>query len=262
MFIVGQKENIGLIDDGKLDNANFIIIKGPRNYGKTYLTKYIANHYNMNYVLLDNKVDTIRNLVQYSDKNNNCCYHFKDFEKSSPAAKAALLKIAEETPKGIKIVITTSSYNILQTLISRAYVLNIEPYSNEDIEEYNNKLDLDNNLFDIINNQLKINITPSKLFKYKNTEEIEKIVEVAKTCSMSINNGLKLEDISVISNNFWKQDPENMSTFLELIKGGIDKNLRGYYKIISSIEKTNYLLRNVSISNYKQLIHNMLMEMV
>lgn len=79
---------------------------------------------------------------------------------------------------------------------------------------------------------------------------------------MSINNGLKLEDISVISNNFWKQDPENMSTFLELIKGGIDKNLRGYYKIISSIEKTNYLLRNVSISNYKQLIHNMLMEMV
>ena len=50
MYLVGQEENKKLIDEGKLDNANFIIIKGPKNHGKTYLTKYIADHYKMNYV--------------------------------------------------------------------------------------------------------------------------------------------------------------------------------------------------------------------
>ena len=109
MYLVGQRRNKELIDGGKLDNASFILIKGPKNYGKTYMAKYIANHYKMGYLLLDNKVDTIRELVSSSNKNNNCLYHFKDFDKSSPAAKAALLKIAEETPKGVKIVVTTSA---------------------------------------------------------------------------------------------------------------------------------------------------------
>ena len=98
MYLVGQEKNKKLIDNGKLDNANFIIIKGPTNYGKTYLAKYIANHFNLTYVALDNKVATIRELVRISNKNNECLYHFKDFEKSSPAAKASLLKIAEKTP--------------------------------------------------------------------------------------------------------------------------------------------------------------------
>ena len=159
MYLVGQEENKKLIDEGKLDNANFIIIKGPKNHGKTYLTKYIADHYKMNYVLLDNKVDTIRSLVENSNNDNNCLYHFRDFEKSSPAAKAALLKIAEETPYGVKIVITTSAYNMLDTLISRAYNMNIQAYSKENLLEYINTLDLDKNLLETLKIKYNLSLT-------------------------------------------------------------------------------------------------------
>ena len=55
MYLVGQEKNKELIDNGKLDNSSFIIIKGPTNYGKTYLTKYIADYY----IELEGKVDAI-----------------------------------------------------------------------------------------------------------------------------------------------------------------------------------------------------------
>lgn len=259
MYLVGQEKNKKLIDNGKLDNANFIIIKGPTNYGKTYLAKYIANHFNLTYVALDNKVATIRELVSISNKNNECLYHFKDFEKSSPAAKASLLKIAEETPKGIKIVVTTSSYNLLDTLMSRAYILNIEPYSEEDIIDYNKNLSFNIELFDILQKELRMKLTPSKLFKLKNIENIKEIIDLAVDSIAKIKNGLKLEDISQISNNFWKDDGTNTDIFLQLLESG----LAGFnFKCIAQIEKAKYTLAKVSISNYRQLIHNMLMEMV
>lgn len=259
MYLVGQEKNKNLIDNGKLDNANFIIIKGPTNYGKTYLAKYIANHFGLTYVSLDNKVSTIRELVSISNKNNECLYHFKDFEKSSPAAKASLLKIAEETPKGIKIVVTTSSYNLLDTLMSRAYILNIEPYSEEDIIDYNKNLSFNNELFDILQKELRMKLTPSKLFKLKNTENIKEIIDLAVDSIAKIKNGLKLEDISQIANNFWKEDGSKTDIFLQLLESG----LSGFnFKCIAQIERTKYILAKVSISNYRQLIHNMLMEMV
>lgn len=262
MYLVGQSKNKELIDNGKLDNANFIIIKGPVNYGKTYLTKYIANHFNLTYVLLDNKVATIRELVSISNRNNDCLYHLKDFEKSSPAAKAALLKIAEETPKGLKIVVTTSSYNLLDTLMSRAYILNIEPYNEDNINDYNNTLGFNAGMFDILQKELKVGLTPSKLFNFKNIENIKDIIDLSVNTLAKIENGLKLEDISQIANNFWKDDGKGTSIFLQLIESGINKNNPKYYKIISEIERTKFTLAKVSINNYRQLIHNMLMEMV
>ena len=56
MYLVGQEKNKDLIDNGKIDNSTFILIRGPEHYGKPYLVKYIANHYAMHYKLLDNKV--------------------------------------------------------------------------------------------------------------------------------------------------------------------------------------------------------------
>lgn len=261
MYVVGQTKNKELIDGGKLDNATFILIKGPRNYGKTYLTKYIANHYKMNYLLLDNKVDTIRQLVSSSDKNNNCLYHFKDFDKASPAAKAALLKIAEETPNGVKIVVTTSAYNFLDTLMSRAYILNIAPYSFEEIYEYSKALFLSNEFMEKLNKTYK-DITPSMLYKLKEMENADEILDLARKTIEAMNRGLKLEDISEISSKFWKDDKTAVELYLDILANSGDKLHKNCFKMVHTIEATKFILNKVAINNYRNLIHNMLMEMV
>lgn len=262
MYLVGQKNNKELIDNGKLDNANFIMIKGPKHYGKTYLAKYIAEHYKLNYILLDNKVDSIRKLVESSDKNNECLYHLKDFDKSSPAAKAALLKIAEETPKGMKIVVTTSAYNILETLKSRAYIISMNNYSYDDILDYSDKLSFSNEIMERMKNY-HLQITPSLLFKYKNVENLEEIFSIVDDTLNSIGNGIRLEDASRISNNFWKDDIERVTIYLEILcKLHLCVAVKNPYNLVKVVENTYYKLNKVSINNYKQLIHNMLMEMV
>lgn len=261
MYLVGQKRNKELIDGGKLDNATFILIKGPKNYGKTYLSKYISSHYKMDYILLDNKVETIRQLVSSSDKNNNCLYHFKDFDKSSPAAKAALLKIAEETPKGVKIVVTTSAYNFLQTLISRAYVIDMAPYTIEDIKEYGNNLNIQDVLIDRLEKSY-LELTPSLLFRLKGNEDVTEILDLADETINCINNGLSLEDISKISSKFWKDDKERLQLYLDVLGKCSHMITRNYFRIIQIVEQTKFTLNKVAINNYRNLIHNMLMEMI
>lgn len=261
MYLVGQKKNKELIDGGKLDNATFILIKGPKNYGKTYLSKYIANHYKMDYILLDNKVETIRQLVSSSDKNNNCLYHFKDFDKSSPAAKAALLKIAEETPKGVKIVVTTSAYNFLQTLISRAYVIDMVPYTIEDIKEYGGNLSVEDVLIDRLEKSY-LELTPTLLFRLKGNEDVTEILDLADETIESINKGLQLEDISKIASKFWKDDKERVQLYLDVLGKCSHMITRNYFRTIQTVEQTKFTLNKVAINNYRNLIHNMLMEMI
>lgn len=261
MYLVGQLKNKELIDGGKLDNATFILIKGPKNYGKTYLAKYIANYYKMNYVLLDNKVDTIRQLVSNSNKNNNCVYHFKDFDKSSPAAKAALLKIAEETPKGVKIIVTTSAYNFLQTLISRAYVIDMAPYTIEDIKEYGNNLNVQDVLIDRLEKSY-LELSPTLLFRLKDNENVTEMLDLVDETIECINNGLQLEDISKISAKFWKDDKEMVQLYLDVLGKCSHMITKNYFRTIQLVEQAKFTLNKVAINNYRNLIHNMLMEMV
>lgn len=263
MYLVGQEKNKELIDSGKLDNSSFIIIKGPTNYGKTYLTKYIANHYDMEYVLLDNKVDTIRQLVESSNKDNNCLYHFKDFDKSSAAAKAALLKIAEETPKGVKIVVTTSAYNFLGTLVSRAYNMNISAYTSENIEEYINILNFDKELLNRLKMSLNAMLTPTILKRYKEKEDLEEIINLVEDTINMLINGINLESIDKICKEFWKDDRDKVEIYLNLLKNAVLTRVsNSVIYFIVPIEKAEYTLNKVAITNYKQLLHNMFMEMV
>ena len=264
MYLVGQKTNKELIDNGKLDNANFIIIKGPSSFGKTYLVEYIANHYGMLYKKMDNSVDQIRKLNRSTVNRGiaNVLYHFPDFEKSSNAAKAALLKISEETPEGGKIVITTSAFNVLQTLVSRAYNMNIAPYSKEEVEEYADNLGFDKALLDKLVNDIGMRLTPSILVKYKKREDMEEIITLAEYLCNALMQGIKLSDISFISNKFWNDDYEKVQIFLETASCIIMKNIRPSYKYISCIEETKVSIDRYHITNFKNAIQSMLMEMI
>ena len=77
-----------------------------------------------------------------------------------------------------------------------------------------------------------------------------------------INIGLRIEDISRISNGFWKDDKDKVRIFLQLLSKANKLYTCDNYYITRIIELTLYRFNRISISNYRQLIHNMLMEMV
>lgn len=261
MFLIGQKHNKKIIDDGRLDKVGFLIIKGPAHYGKTYLAKYIANYYKMNYIQLDYKVATVRKLVESSNFDNGCVYHFKDFEKASSAAKAAILKIAEETPSGVKIIITTQTHNLLQTLKSRAYIMNMESYEMDELKEYAYKLNFSSNLMERLF-RLHVDITPSLLYKYKEREDIDEIIDLVEDTFNKIQNGLNMKTISEISNNFWKEDMDKIIIYLNTLSSSCWSLKQNRFETICRIQNTLDILNKTKISNHKLLIHNMLMEIV
>lgn len=262
MYVVGNKLFKEFVNDGMFDPSNFIIIYGHKNHGKTHLTRHLANAYGLTYIQLDNKVATVRELVESSRFKNNCLYHFKDFDKANGAAKSALLKLSEETPEGIKIVITTSSLNIVDTLKSRAFSFPVGYYGDKEIEEYANLTKFESHTLDRLK-KLMVIMTPTLINKYRERDDLVAIIEmVEEVVEKLLNNTLALEDISRISGNFWKDDRDKLEIFLHLLSRGCLRITPDGMFIATKIQQTMHELENTAISNYKLLINDMLMEVI
>ena len=75
--------------------------------------------------------------------------------------------------------------------------------------------------------------------------------------------GIDLIKIDKICKEFWKDDKEKVQIYLNLLKNAILSSVLGsVIYFIVPLEKTEYTLNKVAITNYKQLLHNMFMEMV
>lgn len=196
MYLVGQKRNLDLIKNWTT-MPSFLIVQGNNDMGKTYFIKYLCKKFGLGYMLLDNKVDTIRKLVSTAKPNGNIVYHFKDFHLASVNAKNALLKITEEPLPGNYIAI--SGLKQIDTLESRARILKMQPYTDEELNEFIDKSSLDRNIADRL---LKCNFrTPSTLLKYGNVEDIDSILSFAEYTATDILH-LNQTDINNIANKF------------------------------------------------------------
>ena len=172
---MGQKNNIELINSwNKL--PNFVIIQGEQHTGKKYLTLYLCEKFKLYYKQVDASVKSVRSLINVMTENSNTLYHLHNFDKASLQAKNALLKVTEETPQGNYIVITGGPQ--IKTLESRARKIIMEPYSYNDMEPYikNNIINC-NNYLDVY--RVGIN-TPAKVQYYKDCENLNTIIELAK----------------------------------------------------------------------------------
>lgn len=264
MYIVGQKRVKDSIR--QLENYNFIIIKGGRQYGKTFLTRFIARELGMDYMLLDNKVDTIRKLVDSSYYNNNCVYHFKDFERASNAAKAALLKITEETPKGIKIIITINSMNFLDTLISRAYVITMEEYTKEELYEYKELLSMNDEMFEKLY-VLGIK-TPTTLKEFQSIGTLETLIEMVDTVINNIlNKSFSLQVVTKTSNYFKYTylitECDEARVFLILLEKALLKTkMQGMVRRVQACETGLVNIYNNPGINRKIVVNESLLEMM
>lgn len=128
MQLIGQESNLDIISKWQT-LPQFIIITGDKHTGKTHLTLYLCQQYNLQYVLMKNGINDIRKLLDVMKPNSNTLYHFKNFDSASIRAKNSLLKITEEPLPGNYIVITGGSQ--LKTLESRGRKLIMAPYSKD-----------------------------------------------------------------------------------------------------------------------------------
>lgn len=181
--IIGQKNLIGTLENLiKTDRIpRFIIFVGPKGCGKKTICDYFTRKTNLNHVHFGNSVDDIRNAINTSyEVEFDSIYSFYDCDNMNQNALNAMLKVTEEPPKKARFVMTFSHYNkILPTLISRASVFEIPPYTNEDLEEYASEIGIPYKNRDFI---FKVCETPGNLNLFKQYDCNEFISHVNKIC--------------------------------------------------------------------------------
>lgn len=143
--MVGQKRILETLKELKEKNKfpKFILIQGGRGYGKKVLCKEISKLLNFDIVFFDNKVDEIRECIELAyTQTSPIIYVLKDGDSMSIAAKNSLLKVVEEPPTSAYIILLVENEeNMLRTILSRAFLLKMDPYSLEELNSFTTNLD-------------------------------------------------------------------------------------------------------------------------
>ena len=140
MYICGQKELLSdintLIDKNKF--PHFAILVGGVGFGKKLLADYIAMRLGANFVPCGIKAEEVRDVIYNSyTVVEKTLYMFFDCDDMSITSKNALLKVTEEPPNGSYFIMTVQDLSsVLGTIISRATVFYMNPYSVNVIDEY------------------------------------------------------------------------------------------------------------------------------
>lgn len=140
MYVCGQKNLLSkinhLIEEDRF--PRFSIIVGDTGYGKKVICDYIAKQLGALFIPCELKVDDVRQVIEDSyTVTEKSLYMFADCDNMSVNSKNALLKVTEEPPNNSYFVMTVRDINnLLNTLISRGTVFNVEPYTKLDIQDY------------------------------------------------------------------------------------------------------------------------------
>ena len=131
--MIGQKNNLEKIFNWRMNRSTprFIIITGDKGSGRLTLSKHIAKNINAIPVIVDDKIDIVRETIQNAyNVSDTMCYIFRNADRMSMQAQNALLKVVEEPPNNAYFIITLlSPDNTLETIRSRGTLLQMEPYT-------------------------------------------------------------------------------------------------------------------------------------
>lgn len=117
---------------------HFCIIAG--NGSREMVATYICNRRMQyaKYKLPDIKIETVRSMIEDAYTTQDEMFIIiPDADTMSVNAKNALLKVVEEPPKNVYIIMLLSDIsNTLDTIKSRAFVFNMERYTLSELREY------------------------------------------------------------------------------------------------------------------------------
>lgn len=138
--MIGQKTIQAKFGTMQTNNAvpRFMIITGARGSGKKTLSKQIAQQLNARLIQIDIKVDAIRAMIEQSYKvGETTVFLIADADTMSVIAKNSLLKITEEPPANVYVILTLQDINnTLDTIKSRASVFQMDAYTPSEITRF------------------------------------------------------------------------------------------------------------------------------
>lgn len=186
--MIGQTKvltEISKIVDGQF--PRFSIICGLRGSGKTTLIKYINDtkiHAEYNEI---SSIDDIRQICldapMYTEPR---LYVLSDFDSMNFRAKESILKLCEDIPANLYIMIETISVeNIKQTLLSRANVIKLGGYTDAELTAFCHTLEgIDENEISYLINAFK---TPGDIIR-AHSNGIRSLVEFCQKVLSNIYN--------------------------------------------------------------------------
>ena len=110
----------------------FSIIEGDKGSGRLTIAQHIAYELGASVAIIsDLSVSNVREMINASYKaSEKQCFIFVNADKMSISAKNSLLKITEEAPNNVYIIMTVEDReNMLSTIISRATVFIMDKYT-------------------------------------------------------------------------------------------------------------------------------------
>lgn len=136
--MIGQTKILKWVDNNINSFPHFIVLVGSHGCGKQTLCREIAHKISCVYSKCEIKVDNVREVIDTAYAiTERVMYCFADADNMKAQAKNAMLKITEEPPKNAYFCLTVSDdSSLLATIKSRANVIYLEEYKNDELAQY------------------------------------------------------------------------------------------------------------------------------
>ncbi len=139
--MVGQHKNLMTIEYWKRNNKfpRFILIIGDFGSGRFTLSQEIIKCLNAQQIVLDKTISDVRKVISNSyEILDKFCYVIRDIDEMSVNAKNSILKVIEEPPNEAYFIMTSKNEElVLDTVKSRAFILHMQPYTEDELREFN-----------------------------------------------------------------------------------------------------------------------------
>ena len=178
--MIGQIKLIETLTNWKT-LPRFIILEGSKGVGKKTFAKEIAKKFNLDLIIIGTKIDEIRGMITLANQSDSSLLFLIDEgDKMSLGAKNTLLKVTEEAPNKVYIILTTENKALLlPTLNSRAEILRFTDYDLNDHIEFckENNIEFDKD---------KANVFPEAFpnLSYHNKMTQNEAIEFHSYCSL------------------------------------------------------------------------------
>ena len=225
---------------------HFFILWVDRGAGKYTMSKQISSNNHYNYVLVENNIEGIRQLIEDCTAISTPTLFYIKGDNLSIPAQNALLKLSEEPPsKGYIMIGVRNVDNLLATIRSRAKLLIMDNYSVHELNDVFDLYDLGEVPRDIL---CSVATTPGQMLEYVNKDFINMYQYALKVYNniLRVSTGNAFKICNPIG--FKEDDGYPVELFLELFKQVvIDEQQHSSYVDHKMIEYTSLALRVLRI---------------